>query len=108
MVNRVAIFMLLGCLLLDGSDAVSFSSKLVHRFSDEAKERWISKSGNLSVADSWPKKNSVEYLELLLSNDWKRQKTRVKLQSNNNSSRNQLLFPSEGSQTHFFGNQFYW
>ncbi|KAL9449914.1 hypothetical protein AB3S75_011781 [Citrus x aurantiifolia] len=104
MVNRVAIFMLLGCLLLDGSDAVSFSSKLVHRFSDEAKERWISKSGNVS----WPKKNSVEYLELLLSNDWKRQKTRVKLQSNNNSSRNQLLFPSEGSQTHFFGNQFYW
>ncbi|KAK9216079.1 hypothetical protein WN944_008086 [Citrus x changshan-huyou] len=108
MVNRVAIFMLLGCLLLDGSDAVSFSSKLVHRFSDEAKERWISKSGNVSVADSWPKKNSVEYLELLLSNDWKRQNTRVKLQSNNNSSRNQLLFPSEGSQTHFFGNQFYW
>ncbi|KAL9446775.1 hypothetical protein AB3S75_014439 [Citrus x aurantiifolia] len=108
MVNRLAIFMLLGCLLLYGSDAVSFSSKLVHRFSDEAKERWISKSGNVSVADSWPKKNSVEYLELLLSNDWKRQKTRVKLQSNNNSSRNQLLFPSEGSQTHFFGNQFYW
>ncbi|XP_024952705.2 aspartic proteinase-like protein 1 isoform X3 [Citrus sinensis] len=108
MVNLVAICMLFGCILLDGSDAVSFSSKLVHRFSDEAKERWISKSGNVSVADSWPKKNSVEYLELLLSNDWKRQKTRVKLQSNNNSSRNQLLFPSEGSQTHFFGNQFYW
>ncbi|KAK3230812.1 hypothetical protein Dsin_002693 [Dipteronia sinensis] len=102
MANRLVIVLLLGLFTLEeGSVALTFSSKLVHRFSDEAKERWMSRGGDVSLVDSWPEKNSVEYLELLLSNDLKRNRIHVESQT-------QLLFPSEGSQTLFFGNQFYW
>ncbi|KAJ4701283.1 aspartic proteinase-like protein 1 [Melia azedarach] len=106
MVNRLLVLLLFCYFLVDGSVEATFSSKLVHRYSEEAKERWVLKSGNVSVVDLWPKKDSVEYLELLLSNDWKRHRMRV--ESRNNKSEYQLLFPSQGSQTHFFGNQFYW
>ncbi|KAK2659651.1 hypothetical protein Ddye_006184 [Dipteronia dyeriana] len=102
MANRLVIVLLLGLFTLEeGSVALTFSLKLVHRFSNEAKERWMSRSGEVSLVDSWPEKNSVEYLELLLSNDLKRNRIDVESQT-------QLLFPSEGSQTLFFGNQFYW
>ncbi|XP_044509880.1 aspartic proteinase-like protein 1 isoform X1 [Mangifera indica] len=109
MANRLVMLLvsLLSYLLFDGSAAVTFSSKLIHRFSDEAKERWISRGGNASVAGMWPKKESVEFMDLLLLNDLKRQKMRVDLQSSN-KSQYQLLFPSQGSHTLYFGNQFYW
>ncbi|KAJ0086353.1 hypothetical protein Patl1_08472 [Pistacia atlantica] len=109
MANRLFILLvsLFSYLLFDGSAAVTFSSKLIHRFSDEAKARWISRGGGASVADSWPNKKSVEYMEVLFGNDLKRQRMRVDLQSSN-KSQYQLLFPSHGSQTLYFGNQFYW
>ncbi|KAK8677898.1 hypothetical protein V6N13_143418 [Hibiscus sabdariffa] len=85
-------------LLLGGSSAAAtFSSKLIHRFSDEAKVIWTARNGVVS----WPKRNSLEYLELLIGNDWKRQRMKV-------GSKNQLLFPSQGSQTLFFGNELDW
>ncbi|KAJ0024910.1 hypothetical protein Pint_08289 [Pistacia integerrima] len=109
MANRLFILLvsLFSYLLFDGSAAVTFSSKLIHRFSEEAKARWISRAGDVSVADSWPNKKSVEYMEVLFGNDLKRQRMRVDLQSSN-KSQYQLLFPSHGSQTLYFGNQFYW
>lgn len=103
MSNRVVfLLLLLGLFALRGSVAATFSSKLVHVFSDEAKERWLLRGGNVSAIDSWPRKNSVEYLELLLRNDLKK-RNRVKIET-----KNQLLIPSEGSRTLFFGNQFDW
>ncbi|GKV09267.1 hypothetical protein SLEP1_g20792 [Rubroshorea leprosula] len=105
MENRVVGLMILSfCFLYwrpGGSVALTFSTKLIHRFSDEAKALWTSRNGNASNAVSWPRRNSSEYFELLLGNDLKRQ--RIKL-----GSHNQLLFPSEGSKTLFFGNELDW
>lgn len=75
----------------------TFSSRLVHGFSDEAMSFWASKGKSMT----WPKRESVEHMRLLLSNDLKRQ--RLKL-----GSQKQLLFPSEGSETHFYGNDLSW
>ncbi|CAK7347091.1 unnamed protein product [Dovyalis caffra] len=88
------------CFQFEGSVALTFSSKLMHRFSDEAKSLWISRKGNAS-GDLWPKWYSFEYFQLLLGNDLKRQ--RMKL-----GSQNQLLFPSQGSQTLSFQNELDW
>ncbi|XP_022773173.1 aspartic proteinase-like protein 1 [Durio zibethinus] len=89
-------------LLVGGSEAGTFSSKLIHRFSDEAKVLWTARNGNVANGVvSWPKRNSLEYLELLIENDLKRQ--RMKL-----GSQDPLLFPSQGSETLFFGNEFDW
>ncbi|KAG2709241.1 hypothetical protein I3843_05G208500 [Carya illinoinensis] len=101
MVNRAVLLVLLAYLSVDGcSAALTFSSKLIHRFSDEAKALWVSKDGN-AHGRSWPKRKSPEYFELLLRNDLKRQ--RLKL-----GSQYDFLFPSEGSETLFFGNALYW
>ncbi|KAH0694015.1 hypothetical protein KY285_021112 [Solanum tuberosum] len=75
----------------------TFSSRLIHGFSDEAVSFWASKGKSMT----WPKRESVEHMRFLLSNDWKRQ--RLKL-----GSQKQLLFPSEGSETHFYGNDLSW
>lgn len=89
-------------LLVGASSAVTFSSKLIHRFSDEAKVIWTARNGNAGNGSvSWPKRNSLEYMELLIGNDLKRQ--RMKL-----GSQHPLLFPSQGSETLFFGNEFDW
>ncbi|XVF36775.1 hypothetical protein REPUB_Repub19eG0087500 [Reevesia pubescens] len=89
-------------LLIGGSAAVTFSSRLIHRFSDEAQVLWRARNGNAGNGVlSWPKRNSLEYLDLLIGNDLKRQ--RMKL-----GSQKPLLFPSQGSETLFFGNEFDW
>lgn len=75
----------------------TFSSRLIHGFSDEAMSFWASKGKTLTL----PKHQSVEHMRFLLSNDLKRQ--RLKL-----GSQKQLLFPSEGSETHFYGNDLSW
>ncbi|KAK4341419.1 hypothetical protein RND71_039920 [Anisodus tanguticus] len=74
-----------------------YSSRLIHGFSDEAMSFWASKGKTVT----WLKRESVEHMRLLLSNDLKRQ--RLKL-----GSQKQLLFPSQGSQTHFYGNDLSW
>ena len=80
------------------------SSKLIHRYSDEAKALWVSRNGNVDV--KWPKKNSLEYLELLVRNDlMKKKKRRQNMKLVNHYD---LLFPSRGSQTLFFGNDLAW
>ncbi|XP_062145867.1 aspartic proteinase-like protein 1 isoform X2 [Alnus glutinosa] len=100
MENRAVLLLVVAWLLVDGSAGLAFSSKLIHRFSEEAKAQWASRSGNVQ-GRSWPRRNSLEYFELLLSNDLKRQ--RLKL-----GSKYEVLFPSEGSGTLFFGNDFDW
>uniref|UniRef100_A0A5B6YKV4 Putative aspartic proteinase-like protein 1 isoform X2 n=1 Tax=Davidia involucrata TaxID=16924 RepID=A0A5B6YKV4_DAVIN len=98
MATRCVVTLLMAYLLLmETSAAVTYTSKLIHRFSDEAKSFWVSKNGNVS----WPKQRSVEFFRLLLSSDLNRQ--RMKL-----GSQNQLLVPSEGSETFSYGNYLGW
>ncbi|TKY56232.1 Aspartic proteinase protein 1 [Spatholobus suberectus] len=87
-------------LALEGTMGVTFSSRLVHRFSEEAKVHLASR-GNGSVLQSWPKRNSSDYFRLLLRSDVTRQRMRL-------GSQYQSLYLSEGSQTFFFGNVLYW
>ncbi|XP_061374033.1 aspartic proteinase-like protein 1 [Gastrolobium bilobum] len=87
-------------LALEGADAVTFSSRLIHRFSEEAKVQLASRGNGASV-QSWPKRSSSEYFRLLLNSDLTRK--RMKL-----GSQYETLYPSEGSKTFFFGNAFDW
>lgn len=98
--HAVVLVVVVVCVMFDGSIGLTFSSKLIHRFSDEGEALWIRRNGNAS-GDLWPKRNSFECLQLLLGNDLKRQKMKLGLQ-------NQLLFPAQGSRTFFFGNELDW
>ncbi|XP_019248401.1 PREDICTED: aspartic proteinase-like protein 1 isoform X3 [Nicotiana attenuata] len=73
-----------------------YSSKLVHRFSDEVKKLRVSRNGEV-----WPQHRSLEYYGRLMSSDLQRQKMKLGPQF-------QLLFPSEGSKTMPLGNDFGW
>lgn len=94
-----SVFLLVPLVLIESSLAVTFSSKLIHRFSDEVKAFRV--SGNGKVSGSWPERRSLDYYQLLMSSDLQRQKMKL-------GSRYQLLFPSEGSKTMSFGNDFGW
>ncbi|XP_057468886.1 aspartic proteinase-like protein 1 [Actinidia eriantha] len=94
---RFAVILLMASLFIDTSVAVTYTSKLIHRFSDEAKSFWSSRNGNVS----WPKQRSVDFFRRLLSSDAKRQRLKI-------GSQNKLLVPSEGSETLFYGNDLGW
>uniref|UniRef100_A0A2N9IMC3 Peptidase A1 domain-containing protein n=1 Tax=Fagus sylvatica TaxID=28930 RepID=A0A2N9IMC3_FAGSY len=107
MANRAVllVFIVYLMVVVGSAGAVNLSLKLIHRFSDEAKALWLSRSANLNVnVDEkwWPKRNSLKNLELLFNNDLKKRQ-RMEL-----SSHYDLLFPSQGSKTLFFGNDFDW
>lgn len=74
-----------------------YSSRLIHGFSDEVASIWASKGKNVTV----PELGSAEHMRLLLSSDLKRQKLKL-------GSQNQLLVPSKGSETFFYGNDMGW
>ncbi|XP_027149537.1 aspartic proteinase-like protein 1 isoform X2 [Coffea eugenioides] len=74
-----------------------YSSKLVHRFSQEAVSYWSSKGKNITL----PKLGSLEHMKVLLSSDLKRQKLKL-------GSQDRLLIPSQGSETFFYGNDMGW
>ncbi|KAK9271854.1 hypothetical protein L1049_002219 [Liquidambar formosana] len=99
MATAPPICLLIVCILLKSCMAVGFSSRLIHRFSDEAKALRVSRNGN--VSDSWPERRSMEYYQMLVSSDFQRQKMKLGTQY-------QLVFPSEGSKTMSFGNDFGW
>ncbi|XP_020206897.1 aspartic proteinase-like protein 1 [Cajanus cajan] len=84
----------------EGAAGVTFSSRLVHRFSEEAKAHLASR-GNGSVLQPWPKRNSSEYFRLLLRSDETRQRMRL-------GSQYESLYLSGGSQTYFYGNELSW
>ncbi|KAE9595944.1 putative nepenthesin [Lupinus albus] len=101
MAIKLLIFLLVAKgLTFEGIGALTFSSKLIHRFSEEAKVHLASK-GNSVWVQSWPKRNSSEYSRLLLSRDMTRQKVRL-------GSQYESLYPSEGSNTFSFGNVLDW
>ncbi|KAM5577365.1 aspartic proteinase-like protein 1 [Rosa sericea] len=92
-------------LLLRNAAAITLSSRLIHRFSDEAKALKASRSsGDAKWLGRWPRRNSMDYYHLLVSTDFQRQKMKL------GTSRHQFqfLFPSEGSNTASFGNDFGW
>lgn len=83
--------------------STTLSLRLIHRFSDEAAKALkfspLETNGSAGVS-SWRKK-SKDYYRVLLSNDLHRQKTKL-------GSHYRLLFPSQGSNTVSFGNDFGW
>ncbi|KAH1073563.1 hypothetical protein J1N35_025891 [Gossypium stocksii] len=76
----------------------TYSSRLIHRFSDEAKLlRVLRNDGGVR----WPEMKNLEYYELLVNSDFQRQKMKLGTKYN-------LVFPSQGSKTTSFGNDFGW
>jgi hypothetical protein len=88
-------------LVLETAIAVTFSSRIIHRFSDEAKVHLASRNNGGAKVQSWPKRNSSEYFRLLLNSDMNRQKMKL-------GSQYESFYPSEGRQTFFFGNDLEW
>ncbi|XP_058767113.1 aspartic proteinase-like protein 1 isoform X1 [Vicia villosa] len=73
----------------------TFSTKLVHRFSQEMKPVRVQ-------TGDWPDRRSMQYYQRLLRNDFVRHKVNI------GGARHQLLFPSQGSKTMSFGNDLAW
>ncbi|CAI8598259.1 unnamed protein product [Vicia faba] len=73
----------------------TFSTKLVHRFSEEMKPVRVQ-------TGDWPDRRSMQYYQRLLRNDFVRHKVNL------GAARHQLLFPSHGSKTMSFGNDLAW
>ncbi|KDO43751.1 hypothetical protein CISIN_1g0095932mg, partial [Citrus sinensis] len=98
--NRISLTIYLAVFWLltesSGAETVMFSTKLIHRFSEEVKALGVSKNRN---ATSWPAKKSFEYYQVLLSSDVQKQKMKTGPQF-------QMLFPSQGSKTMSLGNDF--
>ncbi|KAK6922967.1 Xylanase inhibitor, C-terminal [Dillenia turbinata] len=92
--------LVLALLVMNSVVAVTFSSKLIHRFSDEVRAFSVSRSGG-NASGSWPERGSLEYYKALVNSDLERQKMKL-------GSKYDLLFPSEGSKTMSFGNEFGW
>ncbi|KAF8115770.1 hypothetical protein N665_0025s0220 [Sinapis alba] len=81
-------------LATEKSLASVFSSRLIHRFSDEGRT-------SIKSPGSFPEKRSFEYYRLLASIDLRRQRMNL-------GSKFQSLVPSEGSKTISSGNDFGW
>ncbi|KAL3639294.1 hypothetical protein CASFOL_017201 [Castilleja foliolosa] len=80
-----------------------FSSRLVHRFSDEAQNLWVSKvmSHRRNKTTSWPQNKTFGHMRLLLGNDLKQQRLKF-------GAQNQPLVSSQGGQTYNYGNAMAW
>ncbi|KGN51015.1 aspartic proteinase-like protein 1 [Cucumis sativus] len=101
MANCALLLLFIASLFVNCSLALTLSLNLVHRFSDEAKSLWESRrTGNVS-AKFWPPTNSLKYFQMLMDYDLKRRRLNI-------GSKYDVLFPSEGSQVIFFGNEFNW
>ncbi|KAF2284095.1 hypothetical protein GH714_018939 [Hevea brasiliensis] len=77
MAARSLLILVMASLLVGESLEITFSSKLIHRFSDEMKTLRVSKYGSLSMRNLWPEKKSVEYYQKLVSSDFQRQKMKL-------------------------------
>ncbi|KAH9622047.1 hypothetical protein KSS87_020352 [Heliosperma pusillum] len=92
-----SILFILSMSIIDrGETKIEYTSRLVHRFSDELRE--------FSGDNSTPELNTVEYYRRLLIGDLGRQKFKLKLAYH----QRQLLFPSQGAQTFPSGNDLGW
>lgn len=99
---RALVWLSMAFLLIEcGVAAMYYSSRLVHRFSDEMKALRISRNGESAVANSsWPERRSLEYCSLLAKGDVQRQNMKL--------GQYQYLFPSQSSKTIGLGNDFGW
>ncbi|KAM1068276.1 aspartic proteinase-like protein 1 isoform X1 [Malus sylvestris] len=88
---------------LHSARALTLSSRLIHRFSDEAKTLRISRNGDPKALGRWPQRSTMDYYHLLATIDF--QKQNMKLGSRRHF---QFLFPSEGGNTVSFGNDLGW
>ncbi|KAK9069448.1 hypothetical protein SSX86_011352 [Deinandra increscens subsp. villosa] len=77
----------------------AYSSRLIHRFSDEMRAVRVSREGH--AADDWPEEGSLGYYRRLMDNDVERQKMNL-------GSHHQVMFPSAGSKTVSGGNDLGW
>lgn len=98
MAARFLVAMSVVVLLIESCMAAMFSARLIHRFSDEVKAFRAARSG---LSGSWPEWRTMEYYKMLVRSDWERQKVML-------GSKYQFLFPSEGSKTMSFGNDYGW
>lgn len=96
MENTSRAIILIVLLLTQTVAAVTYSSRLIHRFSDELKGLRVSKKD-----ENWPMKRSLNYYKMLVDSDVQRQNMKL-------GPHSPFLFPSEGSQTMSFGNDFGW
>eukprot|EP01018_Ginkgo_biloba_P037966 Gb_20911 [translate_table: standard] len=87
-------------LLIGTCQAFTLSSKMIHRFSDEAKDIWTQKHGN--APGFWPRKGSAQYYELLRNHDHRRNHRRELI------AEYQSLYFSQGNETVEFGESFGW
>ncbi|KAG6485252.1 hypothetical protein ZIOFF_053785 [Zingiber officinale] len=85
------------CVAWGAGGTSALSSDLIHRFSDEARAAVASRGG----IPGWPIRRTVEYYRILARNDFQRQRRRL-------GTRFQIWFPSDGSETVSFGNDFGW
>ncbi|KAK1277578.1 Aspartic proteinase-like protein 1 [Acorus gramineus] len=100
--SRILVYLLLGlCLHFRGSWAKTFSSRLIHRFSDEAR---AASGVSLQGVGDWPRRGSMEYYGALVRNDVHR----LRSSKLGQGGRYDVLFPSEGSETAALGNDFGW
>ncbi|KAE8704907.1 Aspartic proteinase-like protein 1 [Hibiscus syriacus] len=65
---------------------VTYSSRLIHRFSDEARLLRVPRNEG---GVRWPERKNLEYYELLVNSDFQRQKMKL-------GSKYNLVFPSQG------------
>ncbi|KAF5737970.1 aspartic proteinase-like protein 1 isoform X1 [Tripterygium wilfordii] len=86
---------------LESAVAMTLSTRLIHRYSEEVMGFRVSSGRNVSGSGTWPEKRSLEYYRMLANSDFQRQKMKLAPQY-------RLLFPSEGSKTMAFGNDFGW
>ncbi|GMI68650.1 hypothetical protein like AT5G10080 [Hibiscus trionum] len=82
----------------DVTPDVTYSSRLIHRFSNEAMLLRVPRNDH---GIRWPERKNLEYYELLVNSDFQRQKMKL-------GSKYNLVFPSQGSKTTSFGNDFGW
>ena len=97
---RNLILLLVMVIAVHQAVSITFTSRLLHRFSEDMKALRVSGS-TTGIRASWPEKWSMEYYQELVSGDFQRQKMKL-------GSRFQWLFPSEGSKTIELGNDFGW
>ena len=74
-----------------------YSSRLIHRFSEEVRRG----GGGEGEAAAWPEGKRVEHMRVLLESDLKRQ--RLKL-----GTQNQVFVGSQGGETFNYGNDMGW
>ncbi|XXG87547.1 hypothetical protein AAC387_Pa11g2207 [Persea americana] len=101
MATRFFVSLSLAFSLIGNACSYSFSSRLIHRFSDEAKAFMTSRNGGVEISHEWPRFRSMDHYRMLARSDLERQKMKL-------GAKYSALFPLEGSETMSFGNDFGW